>query len=170
MRPSEAPAPAPAPAGEGPEHGLRPPFVMELVGPGRTKAGELIEAEIVLRLQGLVRAPLHLQVRPGPGIHMVEGMPDETIPAGDEPQLRRKLLLRVDDPAGAVEVLAEMRGEGFGATARRAFFFDGRPPGDPNVPARRPMGGFEVEPLPARRPAPPATEIPPGLPVRNTSR
>lgn len=146
--------------------GILAPIVLEVEASDPVAPGEEVTVRISLRVQGLLLAPIDLQWNLDAGVHLVDGAPAERIEAIPDASIARALRLRVDDPGARLEVLAEMRGDGFGATARRTIFLDGRTSEEPLVPpSRRPPGGYELQPLPKGTALPEPSRLPPGLPV-----
>lgn len=113
-------APPPMPARES----IHAPFVLRLEAPPVAKPGELVDVTAVLTRHGRFPGPIALEARPGEGIGIVEGEREEMVDFGDAEEIVRRFRLEVADPTASFEVSANLKGEGFGATARRRITFD----------------------------------------------
>lgn len=117
----------------------RPPFIVEVAGPDRPMAHELIRVRIQVERDFLDETPLLISARLPDGVALVQGELEERI---IDPSTRRivrewELEIGQEIPAGDVVITVQQRGEGWGGNAVKAYRF-GRPePASLTAPLRR---------------------------------
>ncbi len=123
---SGAPAAPTAPMGSPEEHGIEPPFVLDLIGPDHVKPSSTVTLVArIVRTPGVL-APLEVTVSVPAGARLVGGKPYEVIDS-DEVVVSRSYLLAIDDvPRDDVGVLVSSETTWWGARALDAYRF-GRP-------------------------------------------
>lgn len=132
---------APAQTAEAPARAHhRAPFVLEIEGPAKAKTGETIEVRARLDLAAPAPAPIRLSIEV-PDASKIEGTPVEELPAGTSGVVERSWQVQLGGET-PVAVIAQMQGEGFGATARKELVLDG----EPRPPVRSTGPGGLVQP------------------------